>query len=411
MSFFEALGLNIIFLLFPIFVILVINAYYNNIENHEKSILFDISIFTSTYLIIRYSKYYASNECLMLLVNIPFIISIVKKKKFTSLIISLMIVYFYNRIYNLNLYIVLAEYMVYFVVFNYILKNKSFEVVLYTFSFFKIFMLSLEMYHISNGISFLATNRLMLMIVIFITISILSNFAITKGEETISLNVVLKKLEHEKEIKLSLFKLTHEVKNPLAVVSGYLSMMNYNDIEKVKKYNKIIKEEVDRTLDIMDNFSEYTKININKKMMNLKDLILDTEESLSSWYNEKNIKICFENLIDVFILGDYERLKQVLINMIKNSIEAIDKDGIICIKLIDKRKNIIMEVIDNGCGMSDEVLSHIHEVFYTTKTKGSGIGVALSNEIIELHGGNIKYDSKVGVGTKVIINIPKAKNV
>ena len=75
----------------------------------------------------------------------------------------------------------------------------------------------------------------------------------------------------------------------------------------------------------MDNFSEYTKININKKMMTLKNLILDTEESLSSCYNEKNIKICFENLIDVFILGDYERLKQVLINMIKNSIEAIDK--------------------------------------------------------------------------------------
>ena len=411
MSFFEALGLNIIFLLFPIFVILVINAYYNNIENKEKSVHFDISLFSSVYLIIRYSKYYASNECLMLLVNIPFIISIVKKKKFTSLIISLMIVYFYNKTYNLNLYIVLAEYMVYFVVFNYILKNKSFGVVLYTFSFFKIFMLSLEMYHILNGISFLATNRLILMIVIFITISILSNFAITKGEETISLNVVLRKLEHEKEIKLSLFKLTHEVKNPLAVVSGYLSMMNYNDIEKVKKYNKIIKEEVDRTLDIMDNFSEYTKININKKMMNLKNLILDTEESLSSCYNEKNIKICFENLIDVFILGDYERLKQVLINMIKNSIEAIDKDGIICIKLIDKRKNIIIEVIDNGCGMSKEVLSHIHEIFYTTKAKGSGIGVALSNEIIELHGGNIKYDSKVGVGTKVIINIPKAKNV
>ena len=411
MSFFEALGLNIIFLLFPIFVILVINAYYNNIENKEKIVLFYISLFSSVYLIIRYSKYYASNECLMLLVNIPFIISIVKKKKFTSLIISLMIVYFYNKTYNLNLYIVLAEYMVYFVVFNYILKNKSFGVVLYTFSFFKIFMLSLEMYHILNGISFLATNRLILMIVIFVTISILSNFAITKGEETISLNVVLRKLEHEKEIKLSLFKLTHEVKNPLAVVSGYLSMMNYNDIEKVKKYNKIIKEEVDRTLDIMDNFSEYTKININKKMMNLKNLILDTEESLSSCYNEKNIKICFENLIDVFILGDYERLKQVLINMIKNSIEAIDKDGIICIKLIDKRKNIIIEVIDNGCGMSKEVLSHIHEIFYTTKAKGSGIGVALSNEIIELHGGNIKYDSKVGVGTKVIINIPKAKNV
>ena len=121
MSFFEALGLNIIFLLFPIFVILVINAYYNNIENKEKSVLFDISLFSSVYLIIRYSKYYASNECLMLLVNIPFIISIVKKKKFTSLIISLMIVYFYNKTYNLNLYIVLAEYMVYFVVFNYIL--------------------------------------------------------------------------------------------------------------------------------------------------------------------------------------------------------------------------------------------------------------------------------------------------
>lgn len=411
MSFFEALGLNIIFLLFPIFVILVINAYYNNIERLDKGILFDVCLLSSVYLIIKYSGYYSSRVYLMLLVNIPFIISIVKKRKVVSFIISLIIVFFYNRVYNLNLYIMLVEYMAYFIIFNYVFKNKTFGVVLYTFSFFKIFMISLEMYYMSSGINIIATNRLVLMILIFVTISILINFAITKGEQTISLNVALKKLEHEKELKLSLFKLNHEIKNPLAVVSGYLSMMNYNDIEKVKKYNQIIKEEITRTLDIMDNFSEYTKININRKVMNIKDLVLDLEDSLSSCCKEKNIKLCDDNLIDIFILGDYERLKQVFINVIKNSIEAIDKDGIICIKLVNKKKNIIIEVIDNGCGMSSEVLSHIHEIFYTTKSKGSGIGVALSNEIIGLHGGNIKYESKEGVGTKVIINIPKAKKV
>ena len=94
-----------------------------------------------------------------------------------------------------------------------------------------------------------------------------------------NLNTAIRELEKEKVLRTSLFKMTHEIKNPIAVCKGYLSMMDYQDIEKIKKYNKIINSELTRTLDIMDNFSSWTKININKDIMDVNMLI---EESLKT---------------------------------------------------------------------------------------------------------------------------------
>ena len=225
--------------------------------------------------------------------------------------------------------------------------------------------------------------------------------------EIISLSRVVNELEKEKEIKTSLFKITHEVKNPLAVCKGYLSMMNYNDIDKIKKYHKIIKQEINRTLDIMNNFSEYTKINIKFDLINVNELIEDTIKSLNILFKENNVRLEYAFNEDVSIGADYERLKQVLVNIIKNSIEAIDKDGVIKIILKENKKTIDVIVMDNGSGIKEDDMNKIYEMFYTTKRDGSGIGVPLCYEIVKLHGGKFSIYSKENVGTKIIINLPK----
>ena len=148
--------------------------------------------------------------------------------------------------------------------------------------------------------------------------------------------------------------------------------------------------------------------NVQLDIMDINMLLENVIESLNPLFNEKNIKLN-QDIIDdeVYIDGDYQRLCQVFINLFKNSVEAMDKENrIINVKnsIKNNKLNIIIE--DNGSGISNNNLNKISQPFYTTKNKGTGLGVSLSTEIIKAHGGSIKYDSKEGKGTKVTIQLP-----
>jgi signal transduction histidine kinase len=100
---------------------------------------------------------------------------------------------------------------------------------------------------------------------------------------------------------------------------------------------------------------------------------------------------------------------QVFINIIKNSIESFEdkKKKKITITEREDTNNIYITIEDNGMGIKKEDLIHISKPFFTTKKTGTGLGVSLSNEIILAHGGTMKYESEYGIGTKVIIKLPK----
>ena len=224
----------------------------------------------------------------------------------------------------------------------------------------------------------------------------------------ISINTAVKDLEKEKELKLSLFKITHEVKNPLAVCKGYLSMMDFSDEKKVSKYLSIVQNEIGRTLDILDNFSEYTKINIKKERMDLVLLINDTFNDLRELCFNKNIEFINNvKLKSAYINGDYSRLKQVIVNLIKNSIESINGEGKISVNLTLSKYKYLIIIKDNGKGMDKETLDKLGEMFFTTKDNGTGIGVGLCKEIIKQHNGTITYSSSLGSGTEVKIELKK----
>ena len=222
-------------------------------------------------------------------------------------------------------------------------------------------------------------------------------------------NLTIKELTKEKEIRLSLFKITHEIKNPIAVCKGYLDMINVHDEKQVEKYIPIIKGEIQRLLSLLQDFLLINKSNLDLDIMDFNMLIEDTIDKLNPILDNNKIKLDL-NIIDdeIFINGDYNRLSQVLLNILKNSIEAIPKtrEGIIKLYSIIKNNKYIITIEDNGEGMTDEVLSKMKEPFYTTKKRGSGLGMSLIYEIVEAHNGKVNYESEYGKGTKVILEIP-----
>lgn len=406
MSFFDNLILDVILILFPMILILILRAHNTNVGKISKDYLIDIANFSATFLLIKYSTFNTTYD--VLLVNIPFIISILYMRKVASSLLAIvMIVFYFFHGYNLD--VLLIEYMVYLLIFIIMnKKKKSYNYILLTFLFIKGVSLTIENFYLIGNDNAITLCKIFLSLIAFYLIGVLVISIINIFEKTISLNQTLKELEREKNLKNSLFKITHEVKNPIAVCKGYLAMMDYDDIDKVKRYNSIIQDEIDRTLDIMDNFSEYTKIKINTDIMDVDSLIQDTISSMKMYLENCDVKINynFDDKDEILINGDYNRLKQVIINMLKNSCEAIEGDGKIDITLKKSKRYVIIKLKDNGKGMTEEELEKIGQLFYSSKDKGCGIGVSLSSEIIRLHQGELKYKSVLGEYTEAIIKLP-----
>ena len=245
------------------------------------------------------------------------------------------------------------------------------------------------------------------MTLIFLFISYILLLLFRKSEAVLDYNSTINELNREKEIKLSLFKISHEIKNPLAVCRGYLDMMSEANYKNYKKYLPIINSEINRTLFLMDDFLDYTKLKINKEDVDIVYLLEEIEEEFKPILKNKNVKF-FSNLPDeeIYLDLDYNRMKQVFVNVFKNSIEASCGNEVINLKLVENSNNITITIEDNGEGMSKETLNKIGEAFYTTKERGTGLGVSLSKEIIKLHGGKMWYQSTLGSGTTVYITLP-----
>ena len=135
-----------------------------------------------------------------------------------------------------------------------------------------------------------------------------------------SLHEMVNNMEHDNQLRDSLFKLTHEIKNPLAVCKGYLDMLNLDNREKSDKYINIVKSEIDRSLNVMNDFMEYSKIKIDKDIFDMSMLLEDVYESFKLLGDNKRIKFNYENEYEeIYVNGDFNRLKQVFVNIIKNS--------------------------------------------------------------------------------------------
>ena len=392
-------SLNIIFIVFPILCYLIYIIYEKLVGEKSNSIFYVLSVITSIYLITKYSFLTNNIDALKVL----FLLCLFKNKNILSLIISIYIALYYWLINDMNILFVLLDYLI--LLISYILlKKQKLEYKLILIS--SIFIVYELFFNIDNYLYIIISN-ICYIIISFILYKLVSSF-----EKLINIYGNIKQIENEKTFRDTLFKVTHEIKNPIAVCKGYLDMLDTNNLSKVNKYIPIIKQEIERSLTLMSDFLDLNKLKVNKTNIDLTLLLDDLCTSVDELLKLENIHFIFDTVDnELYINADYDRLKQVLINIIKNSSEAIKKDSIGIIKLNSYVKNNMVNIIitDNGLGMNKETLKRVGEPFFTTKQNGTGLGIKLSKEIIELHDGVIKYTSKEGIGTTVKIKIPLKK--
>lgn len=397
MAHFNEAFINFTWVLLPIVIYLIYEVYTENINKNKDDLVLGFCLFSSLYFMFRFGTF--DNVYVM---NIVFdyvvLLLYVKEKRVSAIIISLFIVFLYYFL-NLNFYVVFFKFLTY-VLFSFLFKSRRIFLLLSYISG----LLCLIIFGFLNNIIISSLFEY----IVYYSVCYLIVLFLLKAEKIIEINVSYKELMKENQLRESLFKISHEIKNPIAVCKGYLDMFDINNINHFKKYIPILKCEIDKTLNLLQDFSACKKVKLECDVVDVSLLIEDITNNYKLMFDNRNIDF-YVDIPDeeIYIYGDYNRLNQVFLNIIKNSIEAIDLNKKSFIKVsvsVDKSVKVFIE--DNGIGMNDYVLSKISEPFYTTKPNGTGLGVLLSNEIISAHKGSIEYESEEGVGTMVVITLP-----
>jgi signal transduction histidine kinase len=207
----------------------------------------------------------------------------------------------------------------------------------------------------------------------------------------------------------------HEIRNPLEAISGSVEILSYHIDEALPEfeYLSIIREEIDTLNDYLENFLEFSRQQpVNRRPVDMNSLISSTLLLLRPVYAKKRIHCC-SDLSPVLpdLPADAGQIKRVLINIMLNSIEAIDEGSDEAhrqLKVMSRQEadQAVITIEDSGCGIAQEALGQVFEPYFTTKQNGSGIGLAISNQIIERHGGTLGIESAPGMGTTVTVRLP-----
>lgn len=202
----------------------------------------------------------------------------------------------------------------------------------------------------------------------------------------------------------------HEIRNPLTVVKGYLQIYDQDaasDSGNKQKFRLLI-EELETAEQVVTDLLSLSKPSTNRvaEKINVQTVIDNVAELLQSYgLSTKNkIEIDIEN--DCTINMNKMELHQVLVNIIKNAIEASYSGDSIVVRGVKRDEDVIITVTDYGKGMSSQELESIGTPFYSLKSKGTGLGIMICNQIVVNNNGSIHYESAVGKGTTVTIKLP-----
>lgn len=200
----------------------------------------------------------------------------------------------------------------------------------------------------------------------------------------------------------------HEVRNPLQVTRGFLQLLAEKQHNSDKVYLNMALDELDRASNIITDFLTFAKPEVGKvTTLNLLNEFIHIEGILVPMVNLQGGRISVHIPNDLYIRGNSSKFKQAFINMIKNSIEALHGDGDIQIWAHEEKGKVAVHIKDNGEGMDAEVLARLGEPYFSTKTKGTGLGLMVTFRIIEAMQGEVQFTSEEGVGTEAIIRFPQ----
>lgn len=204
----------------------------------------------------------------------------------------------------------------------------------------------------------------------------------------------------------------HEIRNPMTVISGFVQMMDSDAKYPYKDYTKLIHSEIERINLIIGEFLVLAKPQPSYiRTISLRKVMEDIIMLFGPEMNIRGISFAAQwEQEDYFVNGEEHQLKQVFINLLKNAIEAIDDPGKAGnIQLIvegHSNSRVSLRLHDNGAGIPEETLAMIFEPFYTTKANGTGLGLLISQKIIQEHSGTLTIESPEDSGTVAIAVLP-----
>ncbi len=198
--------------------------------------------------------------------------------------------------------------------------------------------------------------------------------------------------------------------HPLSAIKTFAQYLpeRYGDPEFREKFFRIVQSEIDRINGIVQELLDFAKpAPLHLQPVHLAGLVEDTLLLLSNQCLKQGVEV--QNAFGsngLLIQADAQQLKQVLLNLLLNSLEAMPDGGRLSIDTQETPSHLILRIVDFGEGMSPEDLRHVWDPFFTTKERGMGLGLAIVKGIVERHGGQIHLTSAVGKGTTVELFLP-----
>jgi signal transduction histidine kinase len=238
------------------------------------------------------------------------------------------------------------------------------------------------------------------------------------GRLSNTLNYMAEELLKKEQIKNDFISsISHELRTPLTSIKGWaitIKPEENKDNELLIDGLEIIENESDRLADMVENLLDFSRfisgrIGLEKDIFNIRE----TLEMIYKQYmprakeNQIEFKLNISDDINI-LLGDENRIKQILINLLDNALRFTDKDGEVILSSYIKDEFLVLEIKDNGMGIPEEDLPNVVEKFYKGKNSksNSGIGLSICKEIVDLHEGKLIIESEENIGTLIKVLLP-----
>lgn len=225
-------------------------------------------------------------------------------------------------------------------------------------------------------------------------------------------NLMADNLEVQQSLRKKLTSnIAHELRTPLTTIQGELEGMIDGLIKVDRERLSSLHEEAGRLKTIIEGIEELSRaeasiFEIRKQPIKIKSFLNNIKERFEILFAEKGVKLELEASEDLVIHADPDRLSQVIINLLSNALKASKKGGIVWIKTGLINTEVFIKIQDSGHGIKEEDIPFIFERFYKASKGGLGLGLTISKELIEAHGGRIEVESEYGKGSIFTVYIP-----
>ncbi|AIM07925.1 sporulation kinase B [Bacillus anthracis] len=189
-------------------------------------------------------------------------------------------------------------------------------------------------------------------------------------------------------------------------------MLESTEDVKNKDYMRLVLAELDRAEQIISDYLNLARPQIEKKEhICLSAQLIEMTTLMSSFAAMQGVYLQVEISESLYTIGDKTKLKQAIMNVVKNGIEAIQGNkGYLKVTAMQKDETIVIRVKDSGVGMTKEQLARLGQPYYSLKEKGTGLGLMVTFSILQAHNGTLEYKSESGKGTEAIIILPAVRN-